>query len=546
MSSDFARLMAQDFGDLEAAAEAWTRVSGEMDEAAGRHRGRVTGPLRHGWKGEDADAAFFYLGDVEARMDVVRTEAMTIGSVLETTRFWMEQARTDLRNAVRRAEDDGYAVGHDGTVTDPQSASLPHNDPDAQQIARERGGRRHEFQERIDAALRDARKADADGVRALSSLDGMIMDRFNDAASAESAHDVRDAMKAIGQQGPQIPDDPRDAAAWWKALGPEDRAEYAALYPARIGGTDGLPSDVRDHANRLAMEQELNDLEFGGPEDFTDISQDERNKRLQNLHVLQDRLDQGAGAPRGKELYLLDYDPAGDGQAVIAMGNPDTAAHTGVLVPGTNTTMDSVDGQLDRIGRLQNAATKQSRGEDVAMVMWLGYDAPEASGGDLDAGVAGQGRAQDAAPDLRHFIAGTRAAQGDRHGHITVIGHSYGSTAVGAAAAGGHGLGADDIAVVGSPGMTVDHARDLHMDPSHVWVGAASDDAIIDDFSDLSLGDNPAEEPFGGRNFEVDTHGHSGYWDQGSQSLANQGRIIAGRPPTEVPKQDNDVPLFPG
>jgi len=126
-----------------------------------------------------------------------------------------------------------------------------------------------------------------------------------------------------------------------------------------------------------------------------------------------------------------------------------------------------------------------------------------------------------------------------------VIGHSYGSTAVGAAAAGGHGLGADDIVVVGSPGMTVDHARDLHTDPRHVWVGAARDDPIIDDFSDLTLGDNPAEQPFGGRNFEVDTHGHSGYWDNGSQSLDNQGRIIAGQSPTEVPKQDNDVPFLP-
>ncbi|MFJ6212620.1 alpha/beta hydrolase [Streptomyces sp. NPDC092296] len=546
MGSDFTRLMKQDFVDFESAAKAWLKVSEEMDGLVARHRTRVTGPLHARWKGDDADSALFYLEDVESRLGIVQTEAMTISTVMETTRFRMEQAQTDLRNAVSRAEENGYAVRDDGTVIDARAASLPHNDPDAREIARERGGLRIEIQGWIDTALHDARKASDDGVKALSSLESNILDRFNDRASSDAAHDVGDAMKVLGLQDPQIPDDPQDAAEWWQALSPDERAEYSTLYPARIGATDGLPTDVRDDANRLALDQELNDLEFGGPEDFEHISQDDRNKRLQNLHVLKDRLDQGDGeTDPGKRLYLLDYKAAGDGQAVIAMGNPDTAAHTGVLVPGTNTTMDSVDGQLNRVGRLQNSATKWSDGEPVATVMWLGYDAPEASGGDLNLSVAGKGRAEDAAPDLRHFIAGTRAAQGDRHGHITVIGHSYGSTAVGAAAAGGDGLGADDIAVVGSPGMTVDHADDLHMDPSHVWVGAASDDPIIDDFSDLTLGDNPAEEPFGGRNFTVDTHGHSGYWDQGSESLDNQGRIIAGVPPTEVPKQGNDIPLVP-
>jgi hypothetical protein len=537
--------MKQDFTDLEAAAKAWRVLSERMDALAARHRTGVTGPLHAGWKGDDADAALFYLEDVETRLGLVRTEAMAVAEVLDTTRFWMEQARTDLRNAVSRAEENGYAVDGDGTVTDPRSAALPHNDPDAQEIVRQRSGPLGEYRARIETALRDARKAGDDGARALAELGGDIMDRFNEDASAESMHDVKAAMKAIGVQDPQVPEDPKDAAKWWKALSPEERAEYTTLYPGLIGGAEGLPTDVRDDANRLALEQELNNLEFGGPEDFTDISGDERNKRLQNLHLLKDRLDQGDAAPAGKELHLLDYRSAGDGQAVIAMGNPDTAAHTGVLVPGTNTTMESVDGQLERIDRLHNSATKWSDGKPVATVMWLGYDAPEASGGNLNASVTGEGRAQDAASDLRRFVDGTRAAQGDRHGHITVIGHSYGSTTVGAAAAGGHGLGADDIVAVGSPGMTVDRARDLNIDPSHVWVGAASDDGVIDGFSDLTLGDNPAEEPFGGRNFEVDTHGHSGYWDRGSDSLDNQGRIIAGKPPTEVPKQDNDVPMVP-
>ena len=271
-------------------------------------------------------------------------------------------------------------------------------------------------------------------------------------------------------------------------------------------------------------------------EGFPGDSVETVNQRLNNMLVLNEQLDAADGAPKGKELYLLDYDSKDDGRAIIAKGNPDTAAHTGILVPGTNTDMTSVPGQLERIDRLQNAANKQSDGESVAMITWLGYDAPEAKPTDFDS-VGGTGRAEDAAPDLRQFVAGTHASHDGSPSHTTVIGHSYGSTVVGAAASGGSGLGADDVVVVGSPGMTVDHASDLQMDPEHVWIGGADDDAVINHAADLTLGPDPMWWEFGGNNIEVDTHGHSGYWDKGSDSLANQGAVIAGRQPTEVPKK---------
>ncbi|MCZ2524879.1 alpha/beta hydrolase [Streptomyces sp. HB2AG] len=545
MASDFARLLKQDFSDMEAAAEAWRKLSTTMQELAERHRSKVTGPLHAQWEGEDADTALYYLEDVETRIGLVRTEAMAVHEVVDTTRLRMEQAQTDLRNAVRRAEENGYEVDDDGTVSDPQTASLPRNDPDAQEIARQRGGPMGEYRRWIDDALTDARKASDDGKKALSGLNGDIMERFNFDAAAESASDVDAAMKALGIQDPQVPrDDPKAAAEWWKALDPEERDLYTTLYPDLIGSTDGLPTTVRNDANRLALEQELNALENREGRSFGDTTNEDLNTRQQNLMILRDMLDEGDGAPAGKERYLLAFDSDGDGKAVVAMGNPDTAAHTGVLVPGTNTTMESMPGQLNRISALQDSAKEHSDGEDVAMISWLGYDAPEAAATDFNS-VTTEGRAQDAAPDLRQFLDGTRASHQGAPSHLTVIGHSYGSTTVGAAAAGGDGLGADDIVAVGSPGMTVNEAGDLQIDPDRVWIGAAGDDEIIDMFSDFNLGDNPAEEPFGGNNFEVDTSGHSGYWDPNSRSLDNQGKIISGRPPTEVPKEENDVPLLP-
>lgn len=241
----------------------------------------------------------------------------------------------------------------------------------------------------------------------------------------------------------------------------------------------------------------------------------------------------------------MGYDSKADGRAIIAMGNPDTAAHTGVLVPGTNTDVaNELDGQLARIDTLRSASEEHSDGKDVAVISWLGYDAPAAKGdGGID-GVATTGRAHEAGPALRQFTEGMRASHEGASSHTTVMGHSYGSTVVGAAASDGKGLGVDDVVVVGSPGMTVGHASDLQMDPDHVWAGGATNDSIIDVFGG-SLGTDPLHENFGGNNFEVDTSGHSGYWDRGqngeaSESLENQAKIIAGKPPTEVPKREFD------
>ncbi|GAA3374337.1 hypothetical protein GCM10020367_37840 [Streptomyces sannanensis] len=105
------------------------------------------------------------------------------------------------------------------------------------------------------------------------------------------------------------------------------------------------------------------------------------------------------------------------------------------------------------------------------------------------------------------------------------------SALAGAADAGGRGLDTDDTVVVGSPGLTVDRADQLHIDPKRLWVGAAHDDLVSNITSGATLGEDPKTPEFGAQRMYVDTDGHSGYWDDGSQSLKNQGAIIAGQPP---------------
>jgi hypothetical protein len=106
---------------------------------------------------------------------------------------------------------------------------------------------------------------------------------------------------------------------------------------------------------------------------------------------------------------------------------------------------------------------------------------------------------------------------------------------VGTADSGGRGLDTDDMIVVGSPGLNVDRADQLTVSPDRLWVGAAPDDKVINWAADKTLGENPADPAFGGQQMYVDTSGHSGYWDDDSQSLANQGRIIAGKQPEGGP-----------
>ncbi len=545
-SNVFDLLMRFDPTGLHDAAKAWRDLSTGAQAAENRHRSQVNGPLRQAkWEGNDAERAFHALGRTEQILEILRVEAAAVVLTLNTVAERMYQAQTNLKNAVHRAEERGLAVGADGTVNLPPLGEGERNDPDAassperQALTTLRG----DLQERINRALADAQQASDRGDRALGRLDAGILTRprvFGSAA--ETAADVRDVAKDLGLADAYVPDnkDPQKSADWWKSLTPEQQSTYLALYPDRIGQLDGLPAATRDEANRLVLDQQLDELKAGNPRG-SGLTADEYNAREQALMKLKDQLDQRDTAVEEKRVFLLGLDAkayGGDGKVIVAMGNPDTADHTAVLVPGTGTTIDSTGGQLTRVSDLQEAAKQASKGtnQKVSVISWLGYDAPEVPVVQApNLSVGSTGRASDGAEALRQFTQGTRAAQGDRPSHLSVFGHSYGTTLVGAAAVGGEGLGADEIVAVASPGMTVDRADQLHVDPNHFWTGRAADDNI-DKVAGLTLGADPIDDAFGGQRFEVDTSGHSGYWDDGSDSLDNQGRIIVGKAPVTLPR----------
>jgi hypothetical protein len=225
---------------------------------------------------------------------------------------------------------------------------------------------------------------------------------------------------------------------------------------------------------------------------------------------------------------LLEFDPSGDGRAVVASADVDADRAVAVLVPGMNTDLADVPRLATEISRLVATA-----GPGTAVVTWLGYDAPSTLQ------VASDAKAKAGAAELETFTEGLRAT-GDMHQHLTVIGHSYGTVVAGIAAR--RGLPADDLVLLGSPGVEASRASQLRLAPGHVWAARAASDPIQLVFWPADLGElvgiripevfgpDPTSVAFGARGFGVGgAYGHSGYFTPGSESLANLGRIVSGR-----------------
>ncbi|MFB7635411.1 alpha/beta hydrolase [Streptomyces sp. NPDC056149] len=527
MPDNFKELLKQDFSDLEAAVGSWRKLAKSLEEAQARHRHKVTGPLHaSNWQGADSSYAFLQMEASETQLGTAQSDVTSIATVLATVHAKMREAQEDLRRCVRTAELDGYAVDDHGNVTDGSSSCPTGNaDAEAQEEHQLRIAKLKGYQNDIQYCLDAAGTASWEGMQLLQQIDAFTLDKGYGASKAEEG--ARKAAKFAHLDEDAIPSkkDPKENAKWWSGLTEQERQEYLDAYPEKIGWLDGIPSADRDAANRKVVDLQLAEYEMKRQNGELGI-RDQR--QYDGLQKLKDSLGKADGSnDESRRLYVLGIDTKSrDGRAVVSQGNPDTARNVAVQVPGTDNDLTNVDDQIDRVDRLQQAAQDKSGGESTAVVSWLGYDAPE-----TDGSMFTTGRADAAAGDLRNFTHGLRESHTGERAHMTVLGHSYGSTVVGDAAAHSNGIDADDVIVVGSPGMAVDHAKDLQMDPNHVWAGWAPDDIVSTVASNKTLGENPADQDFGGKVFNVDTEGHGGYWDKGSESLANQGRIIAGIPP---------------
>ena len=501
-------------GALDEAATAWRALAAGADALEQRAVTELIGPLHtSGWAGDAATALYGRLDEVDDELEFAALRARLVAVVYGEASERLVGVQKRLHAAVDACALLRLTVDERGEAVAPPAEPWHHHDPDgrAERSLQLRNARI--YTELIADIVAEANDADAEIKHALDRLqptERRGMDGFEWTRAVTGAQEL---ATWLGLDPGEIPTDGEPGAVrdWWAGLSADERVVFAMAYPAMVGGLDGIPATDRDRANRTRVQAALGHR----------ADDDERTRKLL------DTLEAAEYGPRDRPLLLLGFDEQADGRAIVAVGDPDTAAHTAVLVPGVGTDLGDMPGQIHRAETIQAASAAmiyQGGLDDIAVVAWVDYDAPE-----VDLSAVGSGRAEAGAPVLDRFVDGLNTSHQGGPGHVTAIGHSYGSTVVGEAASTGDGLGVQDIVVAGSPGMRVDDVDGLQIDPRHVWAGQAEGDAIAG-WAGFFVHDNePSDADFGANRYHVDTEGHSAYWEPDSQSLRNQAAVVVGQ-----------------
>ncbi|MER5890977.1 alpha/beta hydrolase [Streptomyces sp. NPDC001941] len=574
------------------AADGWGKVSSRCNADKDRVDNGMYAHIT-AQKGEAADAARGDVHQLSRNYQYLHTECGLIRTALNGLAAELAAPQRKLKQALEDAEDLKFTVKPDGSVEYPSASTVlapgTHTAQDGAPVPYLPGkaegigstdpnkGKAEDIAQRLGDAVREANEVDARYAGVLRELRAEPGLTVSDRTLADAARDTRALQDAAGKYADdgKIPKDrsPAENAAWWKGLTQEQRDEYATLYPASVGALDGLPSTVRDDANRMVLAEtraqtrlELDSIPKAPQEYVQNPSgqypavvrnpawrewDEKYGKRFAELTAnekgmaaIQSRFD-ATGKEGLPEAYLLGFDEKGTGRAIVANGNPDTADHTAVYVPGTTSRLEGVGGDINRMTETWLETQRWAPGQNVSTVTWLGYDPPQS----IVPEAMEKGWAHDGSPKLLRFMDGLETTQGGAgSSHTTVIGHSYGSTVVGDASQRGD-LKADDIVVAGSPGMLTGKAGDLDTGKDHVWSEAAWDDPVPAGGKVAGLGGYtwgvetwngipfnagyvqtvPSDELFGAHRMDVDTSGHSDYWTRDSESLKNQAKVVAGR-----------------
>ncbi|MEV0320859.1 alpha/beta hydrolase [Streptomyces sp. NPDC050658] len=223
---------------------------------------------------------------------------------------------------------------------------------------------------------------------------------------------------------------------------------------------------------------------------------------------------------------FLAFDGRGAGRTAEVFGDLATARRVAVLVPGSDT-------GIDTYGRFRAGARAlhERLGPRTAVVAWLGYETP----GTVSPAVLTTGRAEEAAPALRSFVAELHGV--NPRARLSLLCHSYGSVVCARAVADAAPAPAAlaDIVFYGSPGTGYDRAADLNsLTHARIWAGRSSGDWISDvphsSFglfgTTVGFGTDPVSPGFGARIFDAGDGGHSDYLRPGSVALDSLARIV--------------------
>lgn len=544
---------------LSAAARHWRTGAGNLERSAEIYVAQIDTPDGTEWFGLAAESALTAAhadrNEAYRRAEHVRG----LADVADRGAGGLRWGRQLVMAAITEAEADGCTVAEDLSVAD-------------------RHGRMR--------AVQEYRKRIAHWAVRLQTEDDRVAAQLaaGSAALVDGPHRTRPAGgPPPAGQPPPVPASgtgPADVYAWWASLPPADRARLLGERPRQLGNLNGIPAVVRGAANASALHDDITVVEnavrpFGvSLEELrssrTRVLDDPGRYGLSSADVCRYRnavrTDDGLRQDRGsghdaRPALLWAYNPMafdGQGTAAIALGDPDTAANTTVIVPGTGSSV--AQGWMadhDDAVNVFDHSVLTDPDRTTAVIAWMGYDAPD---GLSDRRVTEPGLARRGGELLARDVNGLWTTHHGPAAHVTIVGHSYGATTVADAFAHSR-MHASDAVLLGCPGTDLAHtAADFNLDGGRVYVGSASTDPVswigqtdgapaeilkhrlrqsgVPLPVDAGLGRDPAGQGFGSIRFHAEVAGseqlnradHTRYYQPDGAALKSMTQIATGHP----------------
>lgn len=365
------------------------------------------------------------------------------------------------------------------------------------------------------------------GGRAL--LDQLSLLQATDIAAFVSANPESVAQLLVN------PPSAKSVAGWWSLASESSRDAFLAGAPELAGNLDGLPMALRDEANRVVLSESIAEAERTMP-DLGRAKQVDAAQRLHMLGEIRKSLVTRAGQPAR---HLLQLDTVWPGRAAVVIGDLETADYVSYFVPGMFFSTDRLivewaviaeDLYTEQAEWVANLGRTDAslRGKSVATVAWIGYETP----GILD--IASLDLAREGAKSISSAVDGVKATRPGDGPYLTLLTHSYGSTATLMALADG-AMEVDALVLIGSPGSAAQSVDDIRMPSDRVFVGEAAWDPVT---NSAFFGSDPGAPSFGAQTMSVaggidpitgralaTATGHLGYFDIGTEAMRNMSLV---------------------
>ncbi len=418
-------------------------------------------PAFGSWGGDAAQAAKDSINQTRKDLDAHGAEALAVARAADRAADDIEALKTKLANLRNRAHQLGMELNPASNTFVPAAGSTMDEADAALAEA--------ELQPQLNALLAEA-----------AGIDDELAKAIDMATGKEPIPQTGPAVGAEGLTPTQVASDANEAAMERERAGTQahvDQLQHQFDELARHAYTTG------DHSRATWDRLHALGAELSGAK-----------AHLGDLNAVHDALG------KAPETYLTVFDPRnGTGKqvlAAVAVGNPDTAANVSVTVPGIgSTTQGTLPGMVTEAQNLQLEAQRQLTNAGLpgsaATIAWMGYDPPPNPIDTLSPKDAlatmGDGQARAGASSLSSYLEQVR--ENNPNGHLTLLGHSYGSLTSSLAlqdlnAQGLHPV--NDVVFYGSPGLELTSPDQLGLGAGHAYVMRGMEDPIANAVAELA------------------------------------------------------------